>query len=43
MAVLLHFMIKSFKLAAGVVRADSVPQDGTSVADRVFKEVRIET
>ena len=44
MSVLLHFMIKKpLKLAAGVVRAKSVPQDHTSVANRVFnKEVRTE-
>ena len=42
MPVLLDFTIKSLKLTTGAVRADSVPQDGTSVANRVFKEVRIE-
>ena len=44
MPVLLHFMIKkTLKLSAGVVRATSVPQEHTSVANRVFnKEVRIE-
>ena len=42
MPVLLDFTIKSLKLATGVVGANSVPQDGTSVVDRGFKEVRIE-
>ena len=42
MPVLLDFTIKSLKLATGVVCANSFPQDGTSVANRVFKEVRIE-
>ena len=42
MPVLLDFTIKSLKLATSVVRADSVPQDGTSVANRVFEEVQIE-
>ena len=42
MPVLFDVTIKSLKLATGVVRANSVPQDGTSLADRVFKEVRIE-
>ena len=42
MPVLLDFIIKSLKLATGVVHADSIPQDCTSVANGVFKEVRIE-
>ena len=38
MPVLLHFTIKILKLAAGVVRADSVPQDGISVANKVLQD-----
>ena len=43
MPVLLDFTIKSLKLATGVVRADSVPQDDTSVANRVLRKYVFKT
>ena len=42
MTVLLHFVIKNSKLVCKMSR-DSVPKNNNSIANRVFKELRVKT
>ena len=42
MRVLLHFAIKNSKLVCKMTR-DSVPKNSASIANRVFKKLRVKT